>query len=88
MHLELGQYEQSSFNILPSIESASSDMRARDQLTLAFSSLGPIFAKHSMCESWGNYPYKMSNITKTADYSQHFLDPYRLKSYFHLLSLL
>ena len=50
MHQELEHYEQSSFNILPSIESANADMRARDQLALAFSHLGPVFAGHNMCE--------------------------------------
>lgn len=53
MQQELEHYNQSSFNILPSIESANADMRARGQLARAFSLLGPVFAEHNMCETWG-----------------------------------
>src|SRR5437016_6234776 len=53
MHLQLEQYELSIFNSLPPIELADADMRNRKRLELAFARLGPVFAEHGMCDSWG-----------------------------------
>jgi hypothetical protein len=53
MHTERYQFDATRFNSLPDIEVASADMKAKGKLSLAFSALAPIFARHNMCDSWG-----------------------------------
>jgi hypothetical protein len=52
-HTERYQFDATRFNALPDIEVASADMKAKGKLSLAFSALAPIFARHNMCDSWG-----------------------------------
>lgn len=47
------RYDSSLFNSLPPIEAADNEMRTKNQLRIALSVFGPVFAKHKMCDSWG-----------------------------------
>jgi hypothetical protein len=46
-------YDSSLFNSLLPIEAANSEMKTKNQLSVALSVFGPVFAKHKMCDSWG-----------------------------------
>ena len=46
-------FDSARFNGLPEIEKADAEARKSNELTLALSSLGPLFVKHGVHESWG-----------------------------------
>jgi hypothetical protein len=46
-------YDRVRFNNLPPIEEADIEMKASGRLSVALSVLGPLFARHDMCNEWG-----------------------------------
>jgi hypothetical protein len=50
---EFNAYDSSRFNSLLAIEAADTKMKANNMLPFALSKLGPVFARHNMCELWG-----------------------------------
>jgi hypothetical protein len=50
---EFNAYDSSRFNGLLAIEAADAKMRASNVLPFAVFKLGPLFARHNMCEFWG-----------------------------------
>jgi len=51
--LQMQQFDRSRFNSLPEIERADAEARESNELSAALHSLGPIFVKHGVHESWG-----------------------------------